>query len=280
MWQMLLSLIFCIPCCVSILTIWEKQMSVLWCKRYNIGDLFWPEYLSTGGERIKAMDTLHTDQRSLAWGLGAAQRDQLSTLAKTPSLIRLYQLLLFTMPGTPVFTYGDEIGLKAGGVRDKTVESLWAAFQLVTECNLFSFPFYFKAGNFSEMVWNIEEEPKEGAVVDEAAEVREFQSWSKLANLWSKTKLSSPCFLPISLFLTFTGGEEGTGCFKELVQIPQWDARQRALSPPRRLLPSLLLCHLARFPSPVGPEREIHSGCQLGRRTRDIKALADTYRQV
>ncbi|XP_034425419.1 solute carrier family 3 member 2a [Hippoglossus hippoglossus] len=96
----------------------------------------------TGGvERIKAMDTLHTDQRNLAWGLGAAQRDQLSTLAKTPSLIRLYQLLLFTMPGTPVFTYGDEIGLKAGG-----------------------------AGNFSKMVWDIEKEPEEGAVVDEAAE--------------------------------------------------------------------------------------------------------------
>nr|XP_019951353.1 PREDICTED: 4F2 cell-surface antigen heavy chain [Paralichthys olivaceus] len=91
---------------------------------------------NTGGvERIKAMNTLNSDQRSLAWGLGAAQRDQLSTLAKTPSLIRLYQLLLFTMPGTPVFTYGDEIGLKA-----------------------------------VEMVWDSEKEPAEGAVVDEAAE--------------------------------------------------------------------------------------------------------------
>ncbi|CAB1435882.1 unnamed protein product [Pleuronectes platessa] len=96
---------------------------------------------TAGVERIKAMDTLHTNQRSLAWGLGAAQRDQLSTLAKTPALIRLYQLLLFTMPGTPVFTYGDEIGLKAGG-----------------------------AGNFSKMVWDIEKAPAEGAVVDEAAE--------------------------------------------------------------------------------------------------------------
>ena len=27
-------------------------------------------------------------------------------------LLRLYQLLLFTLPGTPVFSYGDEIGLE------------------------------------------------------------------------------------------------------------------------------------------------------------------------
>ena len=29
-----------------------------------------------------------------------------------PHLLRLYQLLLFTLPGTPVFSYGDEIGLE------------------------------------------------------------------------------------------------------------------------------------------------------------------------
>lgn len=66
------------------------------------------------------MDILHSQQRSLGWGLGAEQQDQLSKLAKTPSLIRLYQLLLFTMPGTPVFTYGDEIGLQAGLVSIET----------------------------------------------------------------------------------------------------------------------------------------------------------------
>lgn len=27
--------------------------------------------------------------------------------------LRLYQLLLFTLPGTPVFSYGDELGLQA-----------------------------------------------------------------------------------------------------------------------------------------------------------------------
>ncbi|XP_029310938.1 solute carrier family 3 member 2a [Cottoperca gobio] len=93
-----------------------------------------------GVERIMAMDTLHSQQRSLGWGLGAAQRDQLSKHATTPALIRLYQLLLFTMPGTPVFTYGDEIGLQAAG-----------------------------AGS-PKMVWDIETEPADGAAVNETAE--------------------------------------------------------------------------------------------------------------
>lgn len=73
-------------------------------------------------ERIKAMDTLNAQQRNLGWGLGAVQRGQLSTQVN-PALIRLYQLLLFTMPGTPVFTYGDEIGLQRA-VRYKTEQML------------------------------------------------------------------------------------------------------------------------------------------------------------
>lgn len=67
-------------------------------------------------KRTEVMDLLKPQHRSLAWGLGATQQDQLSKQAMTPGLIRLYQLLLFTMPGTPVFTYGDEIGLQAGQV--------------------------------------------------------------------------------------------------------------------------------------------------------------------
>lgn len=94
-----------------------------------------------GIERIQAMDILKSNQRSLGWGLGATQRDQLSKQATTPGLIRLYQLLLFTMPGTPVFTYGDEIGLNAG----QNSES-------------------------PKMVWDIETEPAEGAAVNETAE--------------------------------------------------------------------------------------------------------------
>ncbi|KAM9424624.1 amino acid transporter heavy chain SLC3A2-like isoform 1-T3 [Pholidichthys leucotaenia] len=93
-----------------------------------------------GAERIRAMDTLHSEQRSLGWGLGAAQKNHLSKLATTSGLIRLYQLLLFTMPGTPVFTYGDEIGLQAG-----------------------------LGPNSTKMIWDTEKEPSE-TVVDEAAE--------------------------------------------------------------------------------------------------------------
>ncbi|KAK9524632.1 hypothetical protein VZT92_017008 [Zoarces viviparus] len=107
-------------------------------------DLVLSDLLSTktgGVERIMAMDTLNSQQRSLGWGLGAAQHDQLSKWATTPGLIRLYQLLLFTMPGTPVFTYGDEIGLQAAD----------------------------GAGS-PKMVWDIEKEPVEGAAVNETEE--------------------------------------------------------------------------------------------------------------
>ncbi|XP_068611817.1 amino acid transporter heavy chain SLC3A2-like [Brachionichthys hirsutus] len=106
-------------------------------------DLVLSDLLSTrpgGVERIRDLDALGPEQRSLAWGLGAARRGQLSSRVATP-LIRLYQLLLFTMPGTPVFTYGDEIGLQAG-----------------------------QGPAYPRMVWDIEQEPAEGEGVDEAVE--------------------------------------------------------------------------------------------------------------
>lgn len=68
---------------------------------------------------MPTIEALQSVQRSVGWGMGAAQLSQLSTLIKNPDLIRLYQLLLFTMPGTPVFTYGDEIGLQAAQVRSE-----------------------------------------------------------------------------------------------------------------------------------------------------------------
>ncbi|KAM4564957.1 solute carrier family 3 member 2a [Fundulus diaphanus] len=77
-------------------------------------DLVLPDLLSTerdGVERIKAVDALFSQQRSVGWSLGASKLEPLSKVATSPDLRRLYQLLLFTLPGTPVFTYGDEIGL-------------------------------------------------------------------------------------------------------------------------------------------------------------------------
>ncbi|XP_051918920.1 solute carrier family 3 member 2a [Hippocampus zosterae] len=107
-------------------------------------DLVLSDLLSANGqgaERIKMLNDLHSEQRSLAWGLGAAQREQLSKRAASRALIRLYQLLLFTMPGTPVFSYGDEIGLQMQGEKPP------------------------------KMVWDLEKDTKaEGATVNETTE--------------------------------------------------------------------------------------------------------------
>lgn len=51
-------------------------------------------------------------ESSLGWGLGQTAGSQAS---RTPALpVKLYQTLLFALPGTPVFGAGDELGLKAG----------------------------------------------------------------------------------------------------------------------------------------------------------------------
>lgn len=122
------------------------------------------------------MDTLNSQQRNLGWGLGATQQKQMS--AKGPKLIHLYQLLLFTMPGTPVFTYGDEIGLTAGEVSYRTEQMFKCFINLtdVAECNLclslFLFPYQGSAS--PKMVWDLEEKPAEGAEVNETVMVRGF----------------------------------------------------------------------------------------------------------
>ncbi|XP_040837836.1 4F2 cell-surface antigen heavy chain [Ochotona curzoniae] len=51
-----------------------------------------------------------TDSHWCSWSLSQAG---LLTSFVPAQLLRLYQLLLFTLPGTPVFSYGDEIGLQA-----------------------------------------------------------------------------------------------------------------------------------------------------------------------
>ncbi|XP_072232559.1 solute carrier family 3 member 2a [Leuresthes tenuis] len=114
-------------------------------------DLVLSDLLSSKNEgvaRIRDMDTLHSQQRSMAWGLGASNRAHLSKQAS--GLIRLYQLLLFTMPGTPVFTYGDEIGLQAEGAESP------------------------------KMVWDVEKEAAEGNRTEHAAVRKWFRSLSDL----------------------------------------------------------------------------------------------------
>ncbi|CAI5668548.1 unnamed protein product, partial [Oreochromis niloticus] len=127
-------------------------------------DLILSDLLSrnTGGkERIRDLETLHSEQRKIGWGLGAAQKDRLSKRATTRGLIRLYQLLLFTLPGTPVFTYGDEIGLQANQMSNKTNQTREAP----------------------KMVWNVEKEETDGAKSNHTgyAEIRKwFRSLSDL----------------------------------------------------------------------------------------------------
>ena len=50
-------------------------------------------------------------QTSLGWSLSRANVGHLATTV-TPKQLRLYEIMLFTLPGTPVFNYGDEIGLE------------------------------------------------------------------------------------------------------------------------------------------------------------------------
>lgn len=49
-------------------------------------------------------------QQKLAWNLGGRLEGHMASLVG-PALVKLHQLLLLTLPGTPVFSYGDEIGL-------------------------------------------------------------------------------------------------------------------------------------------------------------------------
>lgn len=57
-------------------------------------------------ERAQSIQRLYSShsQRKLAWSLEERAQD--------PTLVKMNQLLLMTLPGTPVFKYGDEIGLK------------------------------------------------------------------------------------------------------------------------------------------------------------------------
>ncbi|XP_055987643.1 amino acid transporter heavy chain SLC3A2 isoform X2 [Sorex fumeus] len=68
---------------------------------------------SHSGEQVQLLITQYlnaTDNRWCSWSLSQAG---LMTSILPASLLRLYHMLLFTIPGTPVFSYGDEIGLEA-----------------------------------------------------------------------------------------------------------------------------------------------------------------------
>ncbi|XP_028838749.1 solute carrier family 3 member 2a [Denticeps clupeoides] len=78
----------------------------------------------TGQEKAGAVQQLYSSQpqTSLAWTLSGPRTGHLASVVK-PRSVRLYQLLLFTLPGTPVFNYGDELGLE--DLRTTSPKMVW-----------------------------------------------------------------------------------------------------------------------------------------------------------
>ena len=79
-----------------------------------------PQWWDRGGSCAGGKGCQDRGQRGL-WGSPVHPFLQLSQAGHLASivpahLLRLYHLLLFTLPGTPVFSFGDEIGLNAAAL--------------------------------------------------------------------------------------------------------------------------------------------------------------------
>ncbi|XP_017515726.3 amino acid transporter heavy chain SLC3A2 [Manis javanica] len=88
-------------------------------------------YLSNSsftGKHAEVLVTQYLNTTGSHWGSWSLSQAGLLTSFVPAQLLRLYQLLLFTLPGTPVFSYGDEIGLEAAtlpGQPAKAPAMLW-----------------------------------------------------------------------------------------------------------------------------------------------------------
>uniref|UniRef100_A0A3B4H9J7 Solute carrier family 3 member 2b n=1 Tax=Pundamilia nyererei TaxID=303518 RepID=A0A3B4H9J7_9CICH len=71
-----------------------------------------PEISVRGSKLARSIQHLYSSQSqmNLAWNLGGRLEGHMASLVG-PALVKLHQLLLLTLPGTPIFSYGDEIGL-------------------------------------------------------------------------------------------------------------------------------------------------------------------------
>ncbi|XP_051956268.1 4F2 cell-surface antigen heavy chain-like [Xyrauchen texanus] len=87
------------------------------------------DLLLSGALKSKsALDIAHTvdrlysthNQSQLAWNIGGRITGHLASLVGLAH-VKMYQLLLLTLPGTPVFNYGDEIGLQDGSTKNPTM---------------------------------------------------------------------------------------------------------------------------------------------------------------
>lgn len=65
-----------------------------------------------GMKYAQSVQTLYSSQsqNKLAWSMGRPAEGHLASLVG-PVMVKLYQLMLLTLPGTPFINYGDEIGL-------------------------------------------------------------------------------------------------------------------------------------------------------------------------
>ncbi|XP_057581977.1 4F2 cell-surface antigen heavy chain isoform X1 [Hippopotamus amphibius kiboko] len=88
-------------------------------------------YLSNSsftGEHTSFLVNQYLDAFGSHWCSWSLSQAGLLTSFVPPQLLRLYQLLLFTLPGTPVFSYGDEIGLEEAALPGQPVTApvmLW-----------------------------------------------------------------------------------------------------------------------------------------------------------
>uniref|UniRef100_A0A3Q1HU89 Solute carrier family 3 member 2b n=1 Tax=Acanthochromis polyacanthus TaxID=80966 RepID=A0A3Q1HU89_9TELE len=69
-------------------------------------------------ERAQSVQRLYSEhsQQRLSWSLGGRTEGHMASVGG-PDLVLVHQLLLLTLPGTPVFNYGDEIGLTDEGTK-------------------------------------------------------------------------------------------------------------------------------------------------------------------
>ncbi|XP_045411846.1 4F2 cell-surface antigen heavy chain isoform X2 [Lemur catta] len=80
------------------------------------------------GEHTKVLVTKYLNTVGSHWCSWSLSQAGLMTSFLPARLLRLYQLLFFTLPGTPIFSYGDEIGLQTAALPGQPVRApvmLW-----------------------------------------------------------------------------------------------------------------------------------------------------------
>ncbi|XP_052046661.1 4F2 cell-surface antigen heavy chain isoform X2 [Apodemus sylvaticus] len=75
------------------------------------------------GEHTESLVTRYLNATGDHWCSWSVSQAGLLTDSIPARLLRLYQLLLFTLPGTPVFSYGDELGLQAAALPGQPVKA-------------------------------------------------------------------------------------------------------------------------------------------------------------